>query len=48
MDIDKDGFISFSDLKGFLEAAGEIRTDEEVMEMIRDADVDGDEHISLD
>lgn len=48
MDLDKDGFISFEDLRLFLESIGEQRSDEQVRQMLRDADVDGDEHISYD
>lgn len=48
MDLDKDGFISFQDLKLFLQSIGEQRSEEEVREMLRDADVDGDQHISYD
>jgi Ca2+-binding EF-hand superfamily protein len=29
-----------------LDSVGEQRTDEEVREMLRDADIDGDEHIN--
>lgn len=42
MDVDKDGLISFSDLKIFLQAAGESKSDEQISEMIKDGDIDGD------
>ncbi len=48
IDLDKDGLVSFQDLKSFLQNIGEERNEEEVREMLRDADVDGDEHISYE
>lgn len=48
MDIDNDKMISFGDLKNFLDLAGEKRTEDEIMEMISDADIDGDGLISFE
>lgn len=48
MDVDKDKLISFQDLKSFLQMAGQKRTDEEINEMISDADLDGDGFISFE
>lgn len=48
IDADKDKLISFNDLKAFLYTAGEKRTDEEINEMISDADLDGDGFINFE
>ena len=42
MDKDGKGFISVADLRQMMSNLGEGMTDEEVDEMINDADVDGD------
>lgn len=48
IDGDKDKLISFNDLKTFLESANEKRSDEEINEMINDADLDGDGYINFE
>ena len=45
-DRDKNGYISASELKYVMANLGEKLTDEEVEEMIREADLDGDGRIS--
>lgn len=48
MDVDKDKLISFQDLKNFLQMTGQKRTDQEITEMISDADLDGDGFINFE
>lgn len=48
MDTDRDGLISFNDLRAFLGVAGETHSEEDITEMLRHADVDGDDHISYE
>ncbi|RMZ96257.1 calmodulin-beta-like isoform X1 [Brachionus plicatilis] len=45
-DRNQDGFIDSTELKDVLNRLGENITDEEVMEMIKEADVDGDKMVS--
>ena len=40
-DVDRDGVISFDDLKQIMESLGERLTDEELHEMIEEADMSG-------
>ncbi|KAH0723503.1 hypothetical protein KY285_006047 [Solanum tuberosum] len=47
-DKDQNGFISAAELRHILTNFGEVFNDEEVDEMIRDADVDGDGQISYE
>ena len=47
-DKDENGFISADELKEVMNDLGEKLTDEEVREMIREADVDGDDHIDYE
>ena len=46
IDRDKDKLISFADLKAFLLSINRPLEDEDIREMIRDADIDGDDHIN--
>ncbi|XP_064623000.1 calmodulin-A-like [Lineus longissimus] len=46
-DKDGNGFISFEELKHVMTQLGEKLTDEEVQEMIREADIDGDGRIDI-
>ncbi|CAF0810181.1 unnamed protein product [Brachionus calyciflorus] len=45
-DKNKDGFIDYAELKDVLVRLGENITDDEVMDMIKEADVDGDKKVS--
>ncbi|KAH7963313.1 hypothetical protein HPB52_020536 [Rhipicephalus sanguineus] len=47
-DRDRNGFITADELRHFMAALGEQLTDEQVDEMIREADMDGDVQISYD
>ena len=47
-DVDGDGFISAAELRQVMASQGENLTDEEVAEMIRGADVDGDGQVNCD
>ncbi|KAH7962573.1 calmodulin-beta [Rhipicephalus sanguineus] len=47
-DRDGDGFITADELRHFMAVLGEQLTDEQVAEMIREADMDGDVQISYD
>jgi hypothetical protein len=46
-DTDKDGFITAQDLKTGLEMMGTTVTDEEVVEMMREAKADGDGRVTI-
>ncbi|XP_078441983.1 calmodulin-1-like [Wolffia australiana] len=47
-DKDQNGFISASELRNVMISLGEKMTDEEVEQMIREADLDGDGQINFD
>ncbi len=47
-DRDNNGFISASELRHVMTNLGEKLTDEEVDEMVREADIDGDGQINYD
>ena len=47
-DSDGDGFISAAELRHIMTNLGEKLTDEEVDEMIREADIDGDGQINYE
>lgn len=47
-DLDGDGFLNAAELHYMMESVGEMLTDEEVGEMLRDADFDGDGLLSYE
>merc|ERR1712150_447784 len=47
-DKDEDGFISFGDLRYVMVGLGETLSDDEINQMIKDADIDGDGRISYE
>ena len=47
-DKDGNGHISAQELRHIMTNLGEKLTDEEVDEMIKEADIDGDEHINIE
>jgi calmodulin len=47
-DKDGNGFVSTSEIKFVLKSVGLIFTDDEISEMVQEADIDGDQHISFD
>ena len=47
IDFNKDGSITFEDLKYFLEYIGEKATEEEIEEMIRMCDLNGNHEVSM-
>merc|ERR1712150_334668 len=47
-DKDGNGFVSTSEIKYVLNRIGLIFTDDELIEMVQEADIDGDQHISFD
>jgi len=46
-DEDNTGFITFRNLRAICQELGEPLTDEDIKEMIREADLDGDDQISF-
>ena len=46
-DKDGNGFVSTSEIKFVLSKIGIHFTDEELVEMVQEADIDGDQHISF-
>ena len=48
VDRDGNGLISFADLRSFMRSMGESPADEEVHDMIIEADLDGDGNINLE
>ncbi|XP_023343695.1 calmodulin-2/4 isoform X2 [Eurytemora carolleeae] len=47
-DKDGNGYVSTSELKYVLHRLGVLFTDNELQEMVQEADIDGDQHISFD
>merc|ERR1712079_792124 len=47
-DKDGNGYVSTSEIKFVLKSVGLIFTDEEIQEMVQEADIDGDQHVSFD
>ncbi|CAF4562414.1 unnamed protein product [Rotaria socialis] len=48
VDLDRNGFITMEELRTVLQATGDRPTDEDVLEMIAEADIDGDGRINYD
>lgn len=47
-DSDKNGYISAPELRNVMATLGENLSEEEIAEMIREADIDGDGHINYE
>ncbi|CAF0929142.1 unnamed protein product [Rotaria sordida] len=47
-DLDQNGFITMEELRAVLQATGDRPTDEDALEMIAEADIDGDGRINYD
>ena len=47
-DKDGNGYVSTSEIKFVLNSVGLHFTDEEILEMVQEADIDGDQHVSFD
>ncbi|CAF4025417.1 unnamed protein product [Rotaria sp. Silwood2] len=47
-DLDQNGFITMEELRTVLQATGDRPTDEDALEMIAEADIDGDGRINYD
>merc|ERR1712066_886850 len=47
-DKDGNGYVSTSEIKFVLNSVGLHFTDEEIVEMVQEADIDGDQHVSFD
>ena len=45
---DGNGYVSTSEIKFVLNSVGLHFTDEEILEMVQEADIDGDQHVSFD
>ena len=47
-DKDGNGYVSTSEIKFVLNSVGLHFSDEEILEMVQEADIDGDQHVSFD